>query len=67
MVRQGKTAQKQTGFRGIYPMLFAFFDGDDRLSRKAMRRQVNAMVASRVHGLGACPSNELCVDGRVGA
>jgi 4-hydroxy-tetrahydrodipicolinate synthase len=51
MVRRGKTAQKHTEFHGIYPMLFAFFDGDDRLSRKAMRRQVNAMVASRVHGL----------------
>jgi 4-hydroxy-tetrahydrodipicolinate synthase len=32
-------------------MLFAFFDGDDQLDRRAIRRQVDAMVAVGAHGL----------------
>jgi 2-keto-3-deoxy-L-arabinonate dehydratase len=51
MMTQKKPTKQRTGFHGIYPMLLAFFDGNDRLSRKAMRRQVDAMVASGVHGL----------------
>ena len=31
-------------FRGIYPILYAFFDASDRLDRAAMRRQVEACV-----------------------
>src|ERR1700675_851658 len=53
MMAQKKPAKRRTGFHGIYPMLLAFFDGNDRLSRKAMRRQVDAMVASGVHGIAA--------------
>lgn len=37
--------------QGVFPMLFAFFDEQDRLDREAMRRQVEALVAWRVHGL----------------
>ena len=48
-----KTKGRRTGFHGIYPMLLAFFDGSDRLDRKAMRRQVDALVASGVHGIAA--------------
>jgi 4-hydroxy-tetrahydrodipicolinate synthase len=53
MMAQKKPAKRRTGYHGIYPMLLAFFDGNDRLSRKAMRRQVDAMVASGVHGIAA--------------
>lgn len=40
-------------FRGIYPMLYAFFDADGRLDRKAMRQQVEAAIAQGVHGIAA--------------
>lgn len=38
-------------FHGIYPMIYAFFGPDGRLDRAAMRRQVEAHVASGVHGI----------------
>lgn len=41
------------GFRGIYPMLYAFFDAEDRLDRAAMRRQVEACLAAGAHGIAA--------------
>jgi 2-keto-3-deoxy-L-arabinonate dehydratase len=37
--------------RGIYPMLYAFFDGRGRLDRQAVRRQVEAFVAHGAHGM----------------
>jgi dihydrodipicolinate synthase/N-acetylneuraminate lyase len=37
--------------QGVFPMLFAFFDERDQLDREAMRRQVEALVGWRVHGL----------------
>lgn len=37
--------------RGIYPMLYAYFGADGRLERAAMRRQVEACVSNRVHGV----------------
>ena len=40
-----------TGAGGIYPMLFGLFTPDDRLDRKAMRRQVEAIVRARAHGV----------------
>jgi dihydrodipicolinate synthase/N-acetylneuraminate lyase len=40
-------------FKGVYPMLYAFFDADGRLDREAMRRQVEHCVASGVHGIAA--------------
>jgi len=36
---------------GIFPMLFAFFDPEDRLDRDAMRRQVETLIGWKVHGL----------------
>jgi 2-keto-3-deoxy-L-arabinonate dehydratase len=36
---------------GIYPMLYAFFDGGGALDRGAMRRQVEACVAHGAHGV----------------
>ncbi len=42
-----------TGFRGIYPMLYAFFGADGALDRAAMRRQVEYCVAAGAHGLAA--------------
>ena len=41
------------GFRGVYPILYAFFDGQGQLDREAMRRQVEHCVASGVHGVAA--------------
>lgn len=38
-------------FRGIYPMLYAFFGADGRLERAAMRRQVDGCIAAGAHGL----------------
>ena len=36
---------------GIYPMLYAFFSADGSLDRAAMRRQVEACVTNRAHGV----------------
>jgi dihydrodipicolinate synthase/N-acetylneuraminate lyase len=41
------------GFRGVYPMLYAFFDAAGRLDRDAMRRQVEWCLESGVHGIAA--------------
>jgi 4-hydroxy-tetrahydrodipicolinate synthase len=38
-------------FHGIYPMIYAFFGPDGRLDRSAMKRQIEACVASGVHGV----------------
>ena len=38
-------------FHGIYPMIYAFFGPDGRLDRAAMKRQIEACVASGVHGV----------------
>jgi 2-keto-3-deoxy-L-arabinonate dehydratase len=43
----------ESGFRGVYPMLYAFFDGRGGLDRAAMRAQVDYCVASGAHGLAA--------------
>jgi 4-hydroxy-tetrahydrodipicolinate synthase len=43
----------ESGFCGVYPMLYAFFDGAGRLDREAMRRQVDYCVASGAHGIAA--------------
>jgi dihydrodipicolinate synthase/N-acetylneuraminate lyase len=42
-----------TGFHGVYPMLYAFFDRRGGLDREAMRAQVDYCVASGVHGVAA--------------
>jgi 2-keto-3-deoxy-L-arabinonate dehydratase len=39
------------GFRGIYPVLYAFWDDADRLDRAAMARQVDHCVAAGAHGI----------------
>ncbi|HSA82094.1 MAG TPA: dihydrodipicolinate synthase family protein [Geminicoccaceae bacterium] len=43
----------ESGFRGVYPMLYAFFDSRGRLDRAAMRAQVEYCVASGAHGIAA--------------
>jgi len=40
-----------TGFHGIYPILYAFFDREGRLDRGIMRAQVEACVKHGAHGL----------------
>jgi 4-hydroxy-tetrahydrodipicolinate synthase len=42
-----------TEFRGVYPMLYAFFDRDGRLDRGAMGAQVDYCVANGAHGIAA--------------
>lgn len=39
------------GFSGVYPMVYALFDNDGRLSRTAIRRQVEALVRNGAHGV----------------
>ncbi len=41
------------GFRGVYPMLYAFFDAKGQLDREAMRAQVEHCVAAGAHGIAA--------------
>jgi|RhiMethySRZTD1v2_1073278.scaffolds.fasta_scaffold76637_3 hypothetical protein len=43
--------KSKSGFSGIYPMVFALFDAKGDLSREAMRRQVKALLASKVYGM----------------
>jgi dihydrodipicolinate synthase/N-acetylneuraminate lyase len=40
-----------TGPRGIWPILYAFFDAEDRLDRALMRRQAELCVAGGAHGM----------------
>jgi 4-hydroxy-tetrahydrodipicolinate synthase len=42
----------KSGFEGVYPMVYALFDADGRLSREATRLQVEAMLRHRVQGVG---------------
>ena len=37
--------------RGIFPMLYAFFDADDRLDRAAFRQQVETCIGAGCHGI----------------
>jgi len=41
----------RSGFHGIYPMLYAFFQRDGQLDRGAMVRQVDACIAGGAHGI----------------
>lgn len=61
--------QKTGGkFHGVYPMLFALFGRDRGLDRKAMKRQLDAMVRAGAHGIAilglATESNKLSADER---
>lgn len=38
-------------YKGIYPVLYAFFDKNDRLDRAAMAAQVEYVIASGAHGI----------------
>ena len=38
-------------FHGIYPILYAFYDGDGQLDRAAMRRQVRCCIDAGAHGI----------------
>ena len=40
-------------FHGIHAILYALFDGNERLDRAAMHRQVEICLASGVHGMAA--------------
>ena len=41
----------RTGFQGVYPILYAFFDDAGKLDRQAMRAQVNGCIAACAHGI----------------
>jgi 4-hydroxy-tetrahydrodipicolinate synthase len=55
-------------FRGIYPMLYACFDRNDRLDRELTRAQVRAAVTGGAHGVAvlglATEVNKLSADER---
>ncbi len=40
-----------TGWHGIYPVLYAFWDADGRLDRAAMTAQVEHCIAAGAHGI----------------
>lgn len=44
-------AESRTGFKGVYPILYAFFDEAGKLDREAMRRQVEACITAGAHGI----------------
>ena len=46
-----RRAATRSGFSGIYPMLYAFYDRDERLDRKAVVRQTKALIDAGVHGI----------------
>ena len=46
-------ADPSLGLHGVYAILYAFFDTDGRLDRRAMRRQVEASIAAGAHGIAA--------------
>jgi len=46
-------AQQASPFRGIYPILYAFFNADGGLDRGAMRHQCQRCLAAGAHGLAA--------------
>jgi 2-keto-3-deoxy-L-arabinonate dehydratase len=39
-------------FFGVYPMAYALFDAKGELDRKAMQRQITALIKHEVHGVG---------------
>ncbi|MBX2884494.1 MAG: dihydrodipicolinate synthase family protein [Granulosicoccus sp.] len=41
----------KTGFQGIYPILYCFFDKQGQLDRSAMRQQVEACIRGGAHGI----------------
>ena len=43
--------QSRSGFSGVYPMVFALFDAQGRLAREPMRRQVEAIIQHKAHGV----------------
>ena len=43
----------ESGFCGVYPMLYAFFDSKGQLDRGALRAQVAYCVAGCAHGIAA--------------
>lgn len=49
-LRPGRTV-KLGGPLGIFPMLYAFFDAQDRLDRAAFRRQIDACIDAGCHGI----------------
>lgn len=40
-----------TGFHGVYPILYSFFDAEGSLDRDSMRRQVEGCIAAGAHGI----------------
>ncbi|WP_281985372.1 dihydrodipicolinate synthase family protein [Thalassorhabdomicrobium marinisediminis] len=41
----------RTGYRGIFPILYSFFDDTGELDRDAMRRQVEGCIRGGAHGI----------------
>jgi len=41
----------QTGFHGVYPILYSFYEANGQLDRTAMGRQVEGCIAGGAHGI----------------
>jgi 4-hydroxy-tetrahydrodipicolinate synthase len=50
---EGGAMAAEERFRGVYPMLYAFFERGGRLDRGAMRAQVEYCLAEGAHGIAA--------------
>lgn len=44
-------SQTHTGFHGVYPMIYAYFDADGGLIQAPVKASVEAMIRHGVHGL----------------
>jgi 2-keto-3-deoxy-L-arabinonate dehydratase len=45
------SGSRDTEYKGIYPMIYTFFDADGRPDRQAMKRQIEGCIAGGVHGI----------------
>ena len=46
-----RRAKTRSGFAGVYPMLYAFYDKAERLDRKAIVKQTDSLIEAGVHGI----------------
>jgi len=68
MTKSTDSEDKLADVRGIYPMLYAFFDDRGGLDRAAMRRQVDGCIDAGCHGIAvgglATETNKLSTEER---
>ena len=69
MSRTANVVSRAAAFRGVYPMLFAFFDESGALDTAAIRRQARAVLAAGAHGIAvlglASEANKMSTEERL--